>query len=433
MSIQLTPKEIVNQLDRYIVGQNEAKKSVAVALRNRWRRSQVDSKLRKEIIPRNILMVGSTGVGKTEIARRLATLTGSPFIKVEATRYTEVGYVGKDVEQIIRDLVEIAIKMVRKEHTTKIEEEVAPICEDIIINAYLGKTYSEEDKQSALELYRGKLLDEKEIEIEVTPKKKPPVLDMGSGQVGMINIGEMLEGSLKGGKKEKRKVKIKLAKKLLMEEESSKKIHEEDIVEEALYNVENNGIVFIDEIDKITGSQNGTRGEVSREGVQRDLLPLVEGTVVTTKYGSIKTDYILFIASGAFHLSKPSEMLPELQGRFPVAVQLHSLNKQDFIRILKEPESNLLKQYKELLKVENVDVEFTEEGIDKIADLAQLLNDNIENIGARRLQTVLEKILEDISYQASEMGGQKINIDDKFIDSTMIDYKTKKDLSKFIL
>lgn len=429
----LTPKKIVSELDKHIVGQNDAKKAVAIALRNRWRRSQVDINLQEEIIPRNILMIGSTGVGKTEIARRLAKLTNSPFIKVEATRYTEVGYVGRDVEQIVRDLVEISIKKTREYQSKKVEEKVRPVCANLIVEAYLGKTYSDEDKQSALDLYNRGLLDDKEIEISVSSKKSPPVLDMAGGQIGMINLNDMLESTIQKDKKSKKKLKVKIARKILIDEECAKLLDNDSIVQDAIYNVENNGIIFIDEIDKITGSSSNARGDVSREGVQRDLLPLVEGTTVMTKHGQVKTNYILFIASGAFHLSRPSQMLPELQGRFPISVNLHPLNKEEFIKILSSTESNLIKQYCALLDVEEVKLNFTKDGIEKIAEYAIDLNENVENIGARRLQTILEITLEDISYKADDMKGQVIDINAKFVESLMIKVSKKRNLNKFIL
>ena len=433
-----TPKEIVSELDRFIVGQNSAKRSVAVALRNRWRRQQIDEGLRDEVLPKNILMIGPTGVGKTEIARRLARLAQAPFLKVEATKFTEVGYVGRDVEQIIRDLVEISISMNRDFFKKEVTAKAEINAEKRVIDALVGVSASNQTKEKFKKMLRGGELDNQEVEIELSaksggmPLKSMEIPGMPGGMMGMINLGEIL-GKGFGQKKEKRKLSVKDSYNFLIEEESDKLIDEESLIKQSLKNVEDNGIVFIDEIDKICGKNSKGTGEVSREGVQRDLLPLIEGTSVSTKYGSIKTDHILFIASGAFHVSKPSDLLPELQGRLPNRVELSALSKSDFNSILKEPENNLIRQYIELIGTEGVELEFTESAIMEISEIATKVNDEIENIGARRLHTILEKVLEEISFSASEKKVKKIVIDKNYVKKQIGDVYKSSDISKFIL
>ena len=433
-----TPKEIVSELDRFIVGQNSAKRSVAVALRNRWRRQQIDEGLRDEVLPKNILMIGPTGVGKTEIARRLARLAQAPFLKVEATKFTEVGYVGRDVEQIIRDLVEISISMNRDFFKKEVTAKAEINAEKRVIDALVGVSASNQTKEKFKKMLRNGELDNQEVEIELSaksggmPLKSMEIPGMPGGMMGMINLGEIL-GKGFGQKKEKRKLSVKDSYNFLIEEESDKLIDEESLIKQSLKNVEDNGIVFIDEIDKICGKNSKGTGEVSREGVQRDLLPLIEGTSVSTKYGSIKTDHILFIASGAFHVSKPSDLLPELQGRLPNRVELSALSKSDFNSILKEPENNLIRQYIELIGTEGVELEFTESAIMEISEIATKVNDEIENIGARRLHTILEKVLEEISFSASEKKVKKIVIDKNYVKKQIGDVYKSSDISKFIL
>ncbi len=433
-----TPKEIVSELDRFIVGQNSAKRSVAVALRNRWRRQQIDEGLRDEVLPKNILMIGPTGVGKTEIARRLARLAQAPFLKVEATKFTEVGYVGRDVEQIIRDLVEISISMNRDFFKKEVTAKAEINAEKRVIDALVGVSASNQTKEKFKKMLRGGELDNQEVEIELSaksggmPLKSMEIPGMPGGMMGMINLGEIL-GKGFGQKKEKRKLSVKDSYNFLIEEESDKLIDEESLIKQSLKNVEDNGIVFIDEIDKICGKNSKGTGEVSREGVQRDLLPLIEGTSVSTKYGSIKTDHILFIASGAFHVSKPSDLLPELQGRLPNRVELSALSKSDFNSILKEPENNLIRQYIELIGTEGVELEFTESAIMEISEIATKVNDEIENIGARRLHTILEKVLEEISFSASDKKVKKIVIDNNYVKKQIGDIYKSSDISKFIL
>ncbi len=434
---ELTPKQIVEELDRYIVGQKDAKKAVAIALRNRYRRKQVASPLREDIVPKNILCIGPTGVGKTEIARRLAKLANAPFIKVEATKFTEVGYVGRDVESIIRDLMEMAIKEIKTRQKKDVEEKARAHAKKKILKVLVGENALDETKEKFTQMLENGELDEREIEIDVQDSGPSATsgFDVPGGHIGMINITEMIGKAMGTDRTKKARMTVADALKTLTDEESSKMIDEDKVVKEALRAVENDGIVFIDEIDKICARDNIKGGDVSREGVQRDLLPLVEGTTVSTKYGLIKTDHILFIASGAFHATKPSDLLPELQGRFPIRVQLKPLTEDDLVRILTEPESSLIKQYIALIAVEKVKLEFSEAGIKEIAKIAHKVNAEIENIGARRLHTLLEKILEDISFGASEMAsGANVMIDQKYVDDHLGELASgKTDLSKFIL
>lgn len=432
----LTPSQIVSELDRFIVGQNEAKKAVAIALRNRWRRQQVPSPLKEEILPKNILMIGATGVGKTEIARRLAKLAEAPFVKVEATKFTEVGYVGRDVEQIIRDLIEVAVFNTKSKHKEKVKQKAEKQANKRILNALVGENASEETRQKFQKMLDEGQFEDKEIEFEVDSNasagKSFEIPGMPGAQIGMLNLSDMMNGALGISKKTQKKLKIKDARKLIIAEESEKLIDNDKTISEAIFSVEQNGIVFIDEIDKIC--QSGARhGDVSREGVQRDLLPLIEGCSVSTKYGTVKTDYILFIASGAFQVAKPSDLLPELQGRLPIRVELKNLTEEDFIRILKDTDSSMIKQYIALLKVEGVDVDFTDDGIAEIAKLASVVNRNIENIGARRLHTIIEKLLEDISFSADSMNGAKISINANYVNEKVGMLAEHRDLSRFIL
>ncbi len=432
-----TPREIVSELDRFIVGQKTAKRAVAIALRNRWRRQQIKGSLKDEVLPKNILMIGPTGVGKTEIARRLAKLADAPFIKVEATKFTEVGYVGRDVEQIIRDLLEVSINNNRESLKNEIKAKAEVNAEIRVVNALVGTSASNQTKEKYKKMLRNGELDNQDIEIEVSSKSPSPfksmeIPGMPGGSMGMINLGDIF-GKGFGQKKEKRKLSVKESHEILLDEESEKLIDHDNLIKRSILNVENDGIVFIDEIDKICGKNSGTSGEVSREGVQRDLLPLIEGSTVSTKYGSIKTDHILFIASGAFHLAKPSDLLPELQGRLPNRVELKALGKEDFVRILKEPENNLIKQYIELISTEGVILNFSEEAISEVALIATKVNDEVENIGARRLHTILEKILEDISFSASDKKSNKIDIDKKYVVDQIGDIYKDTDLTKFIL
>ena len=432
-----TPREIVSELDRFIVGQKTAKRAVAIALRNRWRRQQIKGSLKDEVLPKNILMIGPTGVGKTEIARRLAKLADAPFIKVEATKFTEVGYVGRDVEQIIRDLLEVSITNNRESLKNEIKAKAEVNAEKRVVDALVGTSASNQTKEKYKKMLRAGELDNQEIEIEVSSKSSSPfksmeIPGMPGGSMGMINLGEIF-GKGFGQKKEKRKLSVKESHEILLDEESEKLIDHDNLIKRAVFNVENDGIVFIDEIDKICGKNSGTSGEVSREGVQRDLLPLIEGSTVSTKYGSVKTDHILFIASGAFHVAKPSDLLPELQGRLPNRVELKALGKDDFIRILKEPENNLIKQYVELISTEGVNLNFSEDAISEVASIATRVNDEVENIGARRLHTILEKILEDISFAASDKKSDKIDIDKKYVVDQIGDIYKDTDLTKFIL
>jgi ATP-dependent HslUV protease ATP-binding subunit HslU len=433
-----SPREIVSELDRYIIGQNDAKRAVAVALRNRWRRQQLPEGLREEVLPKNILMIGPTGVGKTEIARRLARLAQAPFIKVEATKFTEVGYVGRDVEQIVRDLVEIAISMTRERLRKEVAVKAEERAEERVLNALVGEQASADTRQKFRKKLREGSIDDQEIELEVADTAGPalPTFDipgMPGAQMGMLNLGDLF-GKAFGGRTKNRRLTVRESYKVLMAEESDKLLDQEKVVAEAIRAVEQNGIVFLDEIDKITArSELRGGGDVSREGVQRDLLPLIEGSNVPTKHGTVKTDHILFIASGAFHMAKPSDLLPELQGRLPIRVELKALSRDDFKRILLEPEHSLVKQYKALLGTEEVTLEFTEDAIDALADLAAEINRSVENIGARRLHTVLERVLDEISFTASDRPGTVFTVDAKYVRDQLAELARNTDLSKFIL
>ena len=433
----LSPREIVSELDRYVIGQKEAKKAVAVALRNRWRRQALSDEMKDEVLPKNILMIGPTGVGKTEISRRLSKLAEAPFIKVEATRFTEVGYVGRDVEQIIRDLVEIAIAMEREKKRKEVNAKAQLLAEDKVLDALVGNKASVATRESFRKRLRNGDLDNNQIEIEVmdTSSSMPSfeIPGMPGANVGMVNIGEILGKSMGNKKGKKKKMTVKESHEILVAQESDKMIEEDKIVQEAKKSTEGNGIVFLDEIDKVSARGDRVGGDVSREGVQRDLLPLIEGTTVNTKHGPIKTDHILFIASGAFQLAKPSDLLPELQGRLPIRVELSALNEKDFIRILKEPDNSLIKQYKALLKTENVDLEFKDDGIEMLAKISTEVNSSIENIGARRLHTIIEKVLDDISFNATDKAGEKIIVDKEFVQKNLGNLVKDTDLSKFIL
>ena len=431
----LSPREIVSELDRFVVGQNKAKRAVAIALRNRWRRQALKGEMKDEVLPKNILMIGPTGVGKTEISRRLSKLAEAPFVKVEATRFTEVGYVGRDVEQIVRDLLEIAIAMEKVKKRKELHTKAQKLAEERVLNALVGEKASVATRESFRKRLRSGDLDDNEIEIAMNESNQMPSFEipgMPGANIGMINISDMLGKSM-GNKVKKKKMSVKESHEILINEESDKLMEQEKIIKTAKNSTENNGIVFLDEIDKISARTDRVGGDVSREGVQRDLLPLIEGTTVSTKYGPIKTDHILFIASGAFQLAKPSDLLPELQGRLPIRVELDALNSDDFKRILKEPDNSLIKQYKALLKTENVDLEFSEDGIDTIANIASEVNSTVENIGARRLHTIIERILDDISFTATDRGGEKIIIDSKYVKKNLGELVKDTDLSKFIL
>jgi ATP-dependent HslUV protease ATP-binding subunit HslU len=431
----LSPREIVSELDRYVVGQNKAKKAVAIALRNRWRRQALKGEMRNEVLPKNILMIGPTGVGKTEISRRLSKLAEAPFVKVEATKFTEVGYVGRDVEQIIRDLLEIAIAMEKIKKRKEVNAKAQRLAEEKVLDALVGDKASLATRESFRKRLRDGDLDDNEIEIAVNDNSSQSSFEipgMPGANIGMINIGEMIGKSV-GNKQKKKKLSVKESHEILINDEADKLIEEDKIMNSAIESTENNGIVFLDEIDKISGRTDRAGGDVSREGVQRDLLPLIEGTTVSTKHGPIKTDHILFIASGAFQLAKPSDLLPELQGRLPIRVELEALTSDDFKRILKEPDYSLIKQYIALLKTENVELEFSEDGIDAIANMASEVNNTVENIGARRLHTIIERILDDISFSASDRSGEKIIIDSEYVKKNLDELVKDTDLSKFIL
>ena len=432
----LSPREIVSELDRYVIGQKQAKRAVAVALRNRWRRQALSDEMRDEVLPKNILMIGPTGVGKTEISRRLSRLAQAPFIKVEATRFTEVGYVGRDVEQIIRDLIEIAISMEREKKRKEVHAKAQLSSEEKVLDALVGKKASLATRESFRKRLRSGDLDNNQIEIEVndTSSGMPSfeIPGMPGANIGMVNLGEMLGKSM-GTKNKKKKMSVKESHDILVAQESDKMIEQDKIIKEAKISTENNGIVFLDEIDKVSARGNRVSGDVSREGVQRDLLPLIEGTTVNTKYGPVKTDHVLFIASGAFQLAKPSDLLPELQGRLPIRVELSALTEDDFKRILREPDNSLIKQYKALLKTENVELEFSDDGIDMLAKLSTEINSTVENIGARRLHTIIEKVLDEISFTASDISGKKIIIDKNYVQKNLGDLVKDTDLSKFIL
>ncbi|MCB8840577.1 ATP-dependent protease ATPase subunit HslU [Aurantimonas sp. VKM B-3413] len=432
-----SPREIVSELDRHIIGQNDAKRAVAVALRNRWRRQQLDDSLREEVMPKNILMIGPTGVGKTEISRRLARLAGAPFIKIEATKFTEVGYVGRDVEQIIRDLVEIGIGLVREKKREEVKAKAHQGAEDRVLDALVGKTASPATRDSFRKKLRAGELDDKEIDVEIADTGNPmggmEIPGMPGANIGVLNLSEMF-GKMGAGRTKQRRTTVRESYGLLIGEESDKLLDQEQVVREAIAAVENNGIVFLDEIDKVANKDgHGGGAGVSREGVQRDLLPLVEGTTVATKHGPVKTDHILFIASGAFHVAKPSDLLPELQGRLPIRVELRALTKDDFRRILTETEASLIKQYVALMKTEEVELEITDDAIDAIADTAVSLNGSIENIGARRLQTVMERVLDEISFEAPDKPGQSYRVDAAYVHKALDGIAGDIDLSRYIL
>ena len=431
-----TPREIVSELDRYIIGQKDAKRAVAIALRNRWRRQKLGEVMRDEVLPKNILMIGPTGVGKTEISRRLAKLTQAPFIKVEATKFTEVGYVGRDVEQIIRDLLESAIHIARERQRRDVRARAEILAEERVLDVLVGENSGAETRDKFRRMLRDGELDSKEIEIDLVDSGTGlPTFDvpgMPGAQMGMINLNDVF-GKALGQQTKTRKMTVADSHSLLINEEGDKLIDEEKILKDSIFAVENNGIVFLDEIDKITARSERVGADVSREGVQRDLLPLIEGTTVSTKHGPVKTDHILFIASGAFHVAKPADMLPELQGRLPIRVELNPLTREDFVKILTEPEASLIKQYIELISVEGVNLTFAEDAIGAIADLSAEINQGVENIGARRLHTVMEKLMEEISFEASERSGEDIRITAETVDKNVTDLAKNADLRKFIL
>lgn len=440
---EMTPREIVHELDRHIIGQQDAKRAVSIALRNRWRRMQLETELRQEVTPKNILMIGPTGVGKTEIARRLAKLANAPFIKVEATKFTEVGYVGKEVEQIIRDLADIAVKMTKEQATEKVKYRAEEAAEERILDVLIpppenafGEREEPQDKGTR-QIFRKKLregqLDDKEIEIDVALPQVGVEIMAPPGMEEMTNQLQGMFQNLSGSQKKKKKLKVKEALKLLVEEEAARLVNQEELKEDALFNVEQNGIVFLDEIDKICKREGTGSADVSREGVQRDLLPLIEGSTVSTKHGMVKTDHILFVASGAFQMSKPSDLIPELQGRLPIRVELSALTTEDFVRILTEPRASLTEQYIALLKTEGVDVEFTEDGIKRIAEAAWRVNESTENIGARRLHTVMERLMEEISFDASEKQGAQLVVNADYVNEHLEMLVDNEDLSRFIL
>ena len=431
-----SPREIVSELDRYIVGQRDAKRAVAIALRNRWRRQQLPEELRDEVLPKNILMIGPTGVGKTEISRRLAKLAEAPFLKVEATKFTEVGYVGRDVEQIIRDLVEISLSMTRERRRKDVRAKAHLAAENRVLDALVGPNASEGTRESFRKKLRDGQLDDKEIEVEVADTGGGmPMLDipgMPGGQMGMINLSDIM-GKAFGNRTKPRRMAVRHSYEVLIAEESDKLLDQEQVTQDAIRSVEQNGIVFLDEVDKICARAEKQGGDVSREGVQRDLLPLIEGTTVATKHGAVKTDHILFIASGAFHIAKPSDLLPELQGRLPIRVELQALSKEDMRRVLTEPEASLIKQYVALMKTEDVALDFTDDGIDAIADIATSVNSSVENIGARRLHTVMERVLDEVSFAATDKTGETVRIDEAYVREHIGDLTKNADLTKFIL